>query len=124
VGSVTLQAMIQYVNDMTVNAASSGSNDKSVSTSTKKTSSSSSKSTKSSSKGTRYYKSNGWGYINGMDCWAMSDYLAGKYRSMGYSNVVIRHAKTSYSNDHRWVEVNGQPVSDYSNLPGIYRPTR
>ncbi|MGZ7044452.1 MAG: peptidoglycan-binding domain-containing protein [Methanobacterium sp.] len=81
--------------------------------------------TKKSTKSYRYasgsYSKYG-GYINGMDCWAMSDYLASKYSAMGYTPV-IRHAVTSLSSDHRWVEVNGQPVSDYGSLPNIYTPT-
>ena len=78
--------------------------------------------TKKSTSSKSYRYTSRSGYINGMDCWAMSDYLAAKYRAMGY-NPVIRHAVTSLSNDHRWVEVNGQPVSDYASLPWIYKPT-
>ncbi len=122
VGDYTLLTMEQYdeYKAKATNTASASSGEKKVYSSAKK--STSYNNAKKSN--TKYYRGNGWGYINGMDCWAMSDSLAAKYRSMGYSNVVIRHAKTSYSNDHRWVEVNGQPVSDYNNLPGIYRPTR
>lgn len=76
--------------------------------------------------GKSYSRSSGWGYINGMDCWAMSDYIASKYNNQGYKTRIL-HAKTSYSNDHRWTEIykGGRwvPAPDYGSLPKIYTPT-
>ncbi|MGZ7067853.1 MAG: peptidoglycan-binding domain-containing protein [Methanobacterium sp.] len=124
VGDYTLLAMEQYdeYKATSTNTASASSGEKKVYSSAK-TSASYNNAKKTYSKYKRY---NGWGYINGMDCWAMSDYLAGQYGSKGYQTR-IRHAKTSYSSDHRWVQIyqNGQWVNapDYSGLPNIYNPT-
>ncbi|MGZ7068466.1 MAG: peptidoglycan-binding domain-containing protein [Methanobacterium sp.] len=125
VGDYTLAAMEQwdqYKAAATNTASASSSSQKVYSNAKTSAAYGTAKKTYTSYSKKYYSTGNGWGYINGMDCWAMSDYLASKYRAMGY-DPVIRHAVTSYSNDHRWVEVNGQPVSDYSSLPGIYTPT-
>jgi N-acetylmuramoyl-L-alanine amidase len=127
VGEYTQMAM-QMWDEYAANAVSAASRTtSSSSSSSKKTyATTTSKKTYTSNKKYSTYNNNGWGYINGMDCWAMSDSISGKYSSQGYQTRTL-HAKTSFSNDHRWVEINDgsgwHAAPDYSNLPGIYNPT-
>lgn len=127
VGEYTKLAMEQwdeYKAEVT-NTASASSTSTQV-TSSKKTSTKTTTKKTTTKRYSTYNTGNGWGYINGMDCWAMSDYLSGKYSGQGYQTRTL-HAKTSLSNDHRWVEINDgsgwHTAPDYNSLPGIYNPT-
>jgi N-acetylmuramoyl-L-alanine amidase len=125
VGDYTLLAMQQW-DEYEIKSASTGTTS-AKSSANKVYTKASTKASYSTARKT-YGKSygRGRGYINGMDCWAMSDRLASKYRSQGYLTRIV-HARTSLSSDHRWVEVNDgsgwHAAPDYSSLPKIYAPT-
>jgi N-acetylmuramoyl-L-alanine amidase len=91
------------------------------STGTTKKYSSKTYSTSSSYSSSRYN-----GYINGMDCWAMSDSISGQLQSQGYQTRTLQYA-TSMSSNHRTVQYynNGAWVNapQYNSLPNIYSPT-
>jgi N-acetylmuramoyl-L-alanine amidase len=133
VGDYTLLAMEQWdeyaeaaTSTVSASSSSSSSSNKVYSSASKsKTYQSKKVSAKKTNSKTRY-SNNRRGYINGMDCWAMSAYLSSKLSSQGYSVRTLQYA-TSMSSRHRSVQIyqNGAWVNapQYSSLPKIYSPT-
>lgn len=100
--------------------ATSSDNDSTSTTTTSSNSYKTSKSTGTNSKKTystsSSYSSSKYGYTNGMDCWAMSDYISGQLNSQGYTTRIIQYP-TSMSSNHRTVQYysNGNWVNyDYA----------
>ncbi len=133
VGDYTLLAMQQWdeyaeASTSTVSASSTSSSEKVYSSASKSKSYQSKKatSTRKTYSKTRYSNNRYRGYINGMDCWAMSAYLSNQLKNQGYNVRTLQYA-TSMSSRHRSVQIyqNGAWVNapQYSSLPKIYSPT-
>ncbi len=107
VGDYTLAAMSQWDEikaDMKgESTASAGSSNEKVYSNAAKSSAAYSTAKKSYSNSYSRSYSSGYGYTNGMDCWAMSDYISGNLRSQGYTTRTIQYG-TSMASNHRSVQ--------------------